>query len=439
MGSSTLRIAVGVVLSTALLASAQFIQTGTSYNPVGSGARAMGQGNAFIAVADDATASSWNPAGIAQLEKPECSLAIEGLSSRGHSESDFQPETEGVSTMDVQDLNYASVVYPILAEPNLVLALDYLKLYRFERRFSAPVYIDDPATFLTTDTWFALEQEGSLAVLAPTLAANVTDRLSLGLALNIWNDEITQSSAFTKQERESGTANMFGFDMTYHSVTDNRFEVDHGYSLVLGALYRFSKEWTAGAVVKPEYRLEMDHTWRNVYTQESLALGDVPRTRVEAESDADIRFPWVVGVGVAWRPSDPLTVSFDTTWTDWSKFDFRENHLHTNPLTNQPSSRDRCDDTVTCRLGSEYLVIRDRYVWPLRAGVGYDPGPAVGQVDEYYTVSLGTGLQMGRFAWDIGYELRWGNGVNGSVFSPAWGSNEDVLQHRVLTSLIVYF
>ncbi|MBW1856357.1 MAG: hypothetical protein JRJ00_17135, partial [Deltaproteobacteria bacterium] len=44
-------------------------------NPVGSGARAVGMGGAFIAVADDATAASWNPAGLTQLKKPEISFA----------------------------------------------------------------------------------------------------------------------------------------------------------------------------------------------------------------------------------------------------------------------------------------------------------------------------------------------------------------------------
>jgi long-subunit fatty acid transport protein len=51
-------------------------------NPVGSGARALGMGNAFIAVADDATAASWNPGGLSQLESPEVSFAMDYVSMR---------------------------------------------------------------------------------------------------------------------------------------------------------------------------------------------------------------------------------------------------------------------------------------------------------------------------------------------------------------------
>ena len=43
----------------------------TSPAPVGSGARAQGKAVAFIAVADDATAASHNPAGLVQLQQPE--------------------------------------------------------------------------------------------------------------------------------------------------------------------------------------------------------------------------------------------------------------------------------------------------------------------------------------------------------------------------------
>lgn len=40
---------------------------------IGAGARALGMGGAFTAVADDATAAYWNPAGLTQIEKQEIS------------------------------------------------------------------------------------------------------------------------------------------------------------------------------------------------------------------------------------------------------------------------------------------------------------------------------------------------------------------------------
>ncbi len=52
----------------------QRVEFPSSPNPVGSGARALGMAGAFIAIADDATAASWNPGGLAELERPEVAV-----------------------------------------------------------------------------------------------------------------------------------------------------------------------------------------------------------------------------------------------------------------------------------------------------------------------------------------------------------------------------
>ena len=56
--------------------AAAHAQIGVSLNRAGSGARAAGMADAFIAVSDDGTAASWNPAGLAQLRQPEFSLRL---------------------------------------------------------------------------------------------------------------------------------------------------------------------------------------------------------------------------------------------------------------------------------------------------------------------------------------------------------------------------
>ncbi|MBI2557334.1 MAG: hypothetical protein HYW13_08020, partial [Planctomycetes bacterium] len=100
--------------------------------PVGSGARAIGQGSAFIAVADDATAASWNPGAVMQLESPELSVVGSFLSTQ----QDFDPGSTGWSLGDEAvsrgDLNYASVAYPFrVFRKNFVAALNYQQIYDF--------------------------------------------------------------------------------------------------------------------------------------------------------------------------------------------------------------------------------------------------------------------------------------------------------------------
>ena len=64
----------GSSLNFAFAQQLQSVGIASSPNPVGSGARALGMGGAFIGVADDATAASWNPGGLIQLETPEISI-----------------------------------------------------------------------------------------------------------------------------------------------------------------------------------------------------------------------------------------------------------------------------------------------------------------------------------------------------------------------------
>jgi len=53
----------------------QDITNAASFLKIGAGARAIALGGAFVAVADDASAGYWNPAGLAQLPGPVISLA----------------------------------------------------------------------------------------------------------------------------------------------------------------------------------------------------------------------------------------------------------------------------------------------------------------------------------------------------------------------------
>ena len=78
----------------------QQIGVASSPNPVGSGARAIGMGGAFIGVADDATAASWNPAGLIQLERPELSVVGAYTSRREEFSSDTRPEISNTGEID---------------------------------------------------------------------------------------------------------------------------------------------------------------------------------------------------------------------------------------------------------------------------------------------------------------------------------------------------
>ena len=409
---------------------------GSSPNPVGSGARALGQGNAFIAVADDATAASWNPGGLSQLERPELSLAIETVRRREGTFFGNMADADSSDTLRLNDFNYISIGFPFFWHRNMVLYLNYMKLYNFNKTLSYP-YAQDFGGGLTVDENFSFEQSGDFSVVGPAFGIDVTAKLSLGVALNIWNDSLTGSSSFYKTTRRTGTISFAGLQDRYTLLAENRFRVDRGYSVALGGLYRLSRAWAFGAVFKPGYTLGIDHRRTQTYEQVGT-LNPHTDPPIDETGDADLHFPTIVGTGIAWRPSDTVTVSTDLTWTNWSQYSLHENGQDTNPITGQGVDRSRLNDTVTVRLGTEYVFVLRKCLIPIRCGVGYDPAPAVGGTDDFYTVSLGGGLQAGRFMIDIAYEFRWGNNVNGDSFQ-GLDATQDVRRHRILASVIYYF
>src|SRR5262245_27042219 len=111
--------ASGPLLLALFLASAgAHAQVGTVFNRPGSGARAAGMANAFIAVSDDGTAASWNPAGLAQLRKPELSVVSStfgrSLWANGfRTRDDLSAFTSAHSSYQGPYLDFASRAVPV--------------------------------------------------------------------------------------------------------------------------------------------------------------------------------------------------------------------------------------------------------------------------------------------------------------------------------------
>ena len=112
-------------------------QSRTNFTVLGAGARAMGLGGAFIAVADDATAVSFNPAGLAQLLQPEVSFVARGT-QRNVSYQDFATTGLGrslavsdtVTGSTRFDPLFASVTAPLrVGGRNLVLQLSVQRAF----------------------------------------------------------------------------------------------------------------------------------------------------------------------------------------------------------------------------------------------------------------------------------------------------------------------
>ena len=176
---------IGAFVCATPLAFAQ-LDFSISPTPVGSGARAAGMANAFVAIADDATAASWNPAGLVQLERPE--LSIVGSFNSVHNDfmAAVDKEIESSHNSSSLDLNFLSFVYPLppigSSGRNTVISLSYQRKFDFTTDFA--IGLED-SLFLTPQdrvdffTDFGFEQDGGLSAITPAIAVELTHSLSL--------------------------------------------------------------------------------------------------------------------------------------------------------------------------------------------------------------------------------------------------------------------
>ncbi len=145
--------------------------TGTVFtNP---GARSIGLGGAFVAIADDATAAFANPAGLVQILRPEISVELRGTASRLDREIPYNLAT-GVS-----GLGFFSFVYP---SRSWALALYSHQLASIGFTFTYP------------DT---LTQEFTVRSYAAAAAFEITEHLSLGAGLSYFDGERSPAAGLT--------------------------------------------------------------------------------------------------------------------------------------------------------------------------------------------------------------------------------------------------
>ena len=198
--------------------------------PSGSGARALGVAGAFTALADDATAASWNPSGLTQLERPELSFVFRASRESQNHYSGSDSFHVGSDRFDEINLNYLSVVYPLHLQRNWVFSANYQEVYDFTQEFTANIKgasrsrdldsqtglyqetVDRPhprrhldltvVEHLTTETKSVFqqvveeqmlssldfEQHGIIEAASPALAVDLTKRLAVGMAVNFYQD-----------------------------------------------------------------------------------------------------------------------------------------------------------------------------------------------------------------------------------------------------------
>jgi long-chain fatty acid transport protein len=369
--------------------------------PVGSGARALGQ-SAFLAVADDATAASWNPAGLIQLEYPEVSLvgawrAVTGTPSTADNGDLYEGRSWGEG-----QLNFLSYAQPIeIGVRDVVVSVNYHQVY------DLGIEVDRVRPGVQQDEF---RSDGAISAYSLAAALSAFPDVTVGASFNWYAPSLFHGSVRSVQVATKYIVNG-KLSHTYETLDDLR-----GYNFTFGlfwdAYQKQGKLLTLGLVCHTPFQARVNQA----VSDDVNTIPDVSRLTID--------FPLSLGVGLNYRFSDRLSTAFDVQWTQWSQFTHTEARLDAN------------DDALAYRLGAEYLTFFDGLrgsVLAYRGGIFYEPRPAWGSILPVYGFSLGLGWTVKeQFSLDFAYQFRWGEGDLG-------GFDYSSKEHFFASSLIVYF
>jgi hypothetical protein len=365
---------------------------------LGSGARAFGMGGAFLARADDATAASWNPAGLSYLRRPEVTVVgARNAFDRGFA-GDFPDDHFEGYTPD-----FMAATYPI--EFGFVagaVQVSYQRVFSFR---GDRLILGRPV--------FTSRTEGGFDVLAAGTGLRIFRGLRLGATVNRWFHGYSQSKFRT------------GGGVPTRERQATRQKIDYrlrGWNVNVGLIWSPIESLNIGLVGKTPFtgdlklRRERTDYFSEVVTDESTTKN------VAGPEDVRLDFPGAVGVGASWRPRSAMTLSADYTRTFWSHGRIRNFFVLPPTLPTQPIPTplpqffpdlryptlddDKQFDTTQVRLGAEYVVIGARVKVPLRAGVFTDRqyfADRNGRAPLFRGFSVGTGLIVGPVLFDVAY------------------------------------
>jgi len=355
--------------------SLSLFSNGLNLNGVGSKAVAMG--GAFIGLADDFSAVYWNPAGLTQMKTSNIGIFGTDIIPTGtYSLSAYGIDTQTESKMYPSGaLGYFNPI----SEKLVVGFLAYVP------SGSGATWNGDDLKIMTAGTAYEWESMIGMFTFSPVIAYKLSDKFSIGATLNISYGmlNIKQPALGQYSEELSGTA----------------------FGATFGLMFKPSEKFSIGLSVKTPQKVSVEG-------DAEMSLASVYGFSTTATATREMTWPLWLGAGIAFKPNDKLTFTFDVQYTKWSELDKVE-VSYDDAAWNAYFANDaefdlRWDDTIQIRVGLEYKL-NDKLA--LRAGYYHDPAPAPLETLNillpsitYNSFTFGFGYSSEKMNLDFGFE-----------------------------------
>ena len=308
------------------------------------GARAMGMGGAFTAVADDPSAIYWNGAGLTQFWGTRFLLGFSYIAPA----SSFR----GVAPQITEYKTSAQQFFPV----------HFFASHRIDKNFAVGLGFTTPFGLGTQwdDGWvgkyLALKTNLMVFTISPVVAYQIVDGLSVSAAFvySFANVEITRKNsqlpfegdAFIKLKGNDNAA--FGYN--------------------LGLMYKPIESLSFGVSFHSQIKYDFKGTANATGAQQLIAAGELP---VDEDITAKLTTPMNLAFGIAYDVLPNLKFSADFQYVGWSSYDTLSIDF-TNPDFTDLASPRSYENTYIVRLGSEYKINNQI---ALQAGIYFDKIP----------------------------------------------------------------
>ena len=330
-----------------------------------------GLGSAFSnsAAADDASTIFFNPAGLTRLSNNSAIAATYYIAPTAlFQDRDSTIATGAPLTGGEGGDGGVNIVVPNLyavwnASDRVTLGLGVNSPFGLKTRYDRD----------WVGRYHAINSELVTININPTVAAKLTDNLSLGAGINLQYAEAKLSNAI-----DFGLIGASNRLRTAPQSTDGSVELegdDWSWGYNLGLLY------------EPDRRTRLGLAYRSAITHdlEGEANFNVPGavsalTATGRFQDggiaAELNLPDTLSLHAYHQISPRVALTGDVTWTNWSRFE-ELRVAFDDPVEPDNVQPENWRDTVRYSLGVNYALSS---AWELRAGVAYDPSP----VDDTY-------------------------------------------------------
>jgi long-chain fatty acid transport protein len=370
-------------------------------------ARATGQGEAFVAQADDASAIYYNPAGLTQLKGTEITSGM-NVSFPDSRLQGGGPGTE-MNTMATIPHLYASTDFGMTQSP-----------WRFGLGFNVP--FGNAANFPRAGAFRYLVTSASLAVydIQPTVAFQVNEHLSLGVGLNAYLGD-------TRLNRQ----------LSFAPFPDGRFHFGgkgDGFGGTAGLMWKITPQHTIGLLYRSPFDIKFDGNGKLV-----TPLGDQ-----QNPGNTRIDFPQFVKGGYAFRPIPQLKLEADVEWINWDTLNTVSLHAAPTSPFNGTAIPFNWKDSWYYEFGTEYEInehwaVRGGYIFSVNTVPSSTFGPSVPDSNRH-VFSVGGGYSTKRISVDLVYQysLSVDRTVNNSTSTAADGTWKSDGQAVMVTSSLKF-